>query len=99
MDDGNRALEEIQAIENELLNPGLERQTEFDIKALFTEKLCQTFKKDLTSDDFSNIEKTRITKKQIDYLIDMLDNSRNKLKGYYYYRKHYAIQTIGETKQ
>ncbi|RNA10865.1 hypothetical protein BpHYR1_053438 [Brachionus plicatilis] len=69
MDDGNR-LEEIQRIENELINPRLNRQVDFDLKTLFTAKLCEKFKKDLKKNDFDSIEKTRITQKQIDYYID-----------------------------
>ncbi|RMZ99681.1 hypothetical protein BpHYR1_006524, partial [Brachionus plicatilis] len=98
MDDGNR-LEEIQKIENELINPRLNRQVDFDLKALFTAKLCEKFKKDLKKNDFDSIEKTRITQKQIDYLIEMLETKNTKAKGYYYYRKQYEVKTIGELKQ
>ncbi|RNA24202.1 hypothetical protein BpHYR1_008981 [Brachionus plicatilis] len=70
MDDGNR-LEEIQRIEN----------VDFGLKALFTAKLCEKFKKDINKNDFDSIEKTRITQKQIDYLIEMLETKKTKAKG------------------
>ena len=78
MDDGQRALEEIQQIENQLLNPALEKQVEFDLKTLFTAKLVEVFKKDINKDDDMSIEKSKITRKQINYLIDILESKNHK---------------------
>ncbi|RMZ98558.1 hypothetical protein BpHYR1_042585, partial [Brachionus plicatilis] len=59
---------------------------------MFTAKLCEKFKKDLKKNDFDSIEKTRITQKQIDHLIEMLETKNTKAKGYYYYRKQYEVK-------
>ena len=85
---------------NENLNsqPESNHEIQKDIKMKFTKHLCDFYKKDLENDN-QTIDKFKITKKQIGYLIDLIENKKNKAKNYYYYAKQYAVQLIGETKQ
>jgi hypothetical protein len=55
--------------------------------------VCKTKKKiDLTVND--KIEKRAINKIQINHVVDVLVNKRNKVRGYYNFRDTYAIKEI-----
>jgi len=93
-------LEEIQNIENLLVSPSLEQSLFQELKQKFLKKLCEEFKVDLSElNKDMPIIKTQITALQVKYLIDMIDNKKHKLPNYYYYRKQYSVQLIGETSQ
>ena len=77
--------EENEANENPP-NEIIEENTEYiKKKELFTKELFEFLKKDDKLNEKS-IEKRGINQKQIDYIIDILLNAKNKEKKYYYYK-------------
>ncbi|RNA07172.1 KRAB-A domain-containing 2 [Brachionus plicatilis] len=94
-----KIIETIQEIEDALIIPNNNavQQQNLNLKEKFTNHLCQHFKKNLQIDDLS-IEKDKITKKQLDYLIGIIEN-HTKVKNCHRYRKNYAVKTTGDIKQ
>ncbi len=97
-------LEQIQAVEeteNLLVNPNNENEENSDDnyeekKKLFNEQLQAKIRRrfDMTIND--SIEKRGLNRVQIDYIIDLLVNQKNKEKNYYNLRNAYKIKTIDE---
>jgi len=91
-------INEAENIEKALTNPEHICDANEDVKSKirteFTAKMCEKLKKkiDVTVND--KIEKRAINKIQINHVIDVLVNNKNKVKGYYNLRDAYAIKEI-----
>ena len=71
-------------------------------RARFTEKCCEKYKLNVDDDESKPIyKKSAITKKQIEYVIKVLEEKspRDGPKGYHYLKNHYCVRTVGEYKQ
>ena len=92
-------IENIIATEAALINPSLDNASENEksrIRKSFNEKICSLLKKsfDMTIDD--PIEKRGLNSVQINHIIDVLVNKKNKDKNYYNFRKIYSIKNIND---
>jgi hypothetical protein len=83
-------------------------QQDPELRMKFEEQLCENLtskdengiivkKVSFEMNENDGIEKRAINRKQIDYLIDVLYNKKNKTRNYHNYKKAYDIRKVGET--
>ena len=58
--------------------------------------MCERLKKKLDMTENDKIEKRGLNKVQINHIIDVLVNNKNKNKNYYNFRNTYCVKKIGE---